>query len=84
MPIAWTNDGQWIFAYGKRLNLPIPIFRVNVQTGRVEPWKQIAPEDRVGATILAHVLVAKDGKSYYYSHHRNLSELFIVEGWGNQ
>jgi hypothetical protein len=34
--------------------------------------------------MLAHVLVAQDGKSYYYSHHRNLSELFSVEGWDNK
>ncbi len=84
MPISWTKDGQWIFAHGKRLTLPTPIFRVNVKTGRAEPWKQVAPTDREGVTLLAHVLVAQDGKSYYYSHHRNLSDLFIVEGWGNQ
>ncbi|MEO8132229.1 MAG: hypothetical protein ABI822_34350, partial [Bryobacteraceae bacterium] len=84
LPIAWTQDSQWIFAHGKGMNIPMPIFRVNVKTGHSEPWKQVAPVDREGVTMLAHVLVAQDGKSYYYSHHRNLSELFIVEGWGNQ
>jgi len=84
LPIAWTRDSQWIFAYGKGLALPMPIFRVNVKTGHAEPWKQVAPVDREGVTMLAHVLVAQDGKSYYYSHHRNLSELFIVDGWGNE
>ena len=84
LPIAWTRDSQWIFAYGKGLALPMPIFRVSVKTGHSEPWKQVAPVDREGVTMLAHVLVAQDGKSYYYSHHRNLSELFIVDGWGNE
>lgn len=83
LPIAWSKDGQWIFAHGKGLALPMPIFRVNVKTGHAEPWKQVAPVDREGVTMLGHILVAQDGKSYYYSHHRNLSELFIVDGWGN-
>ena len=82
MPSAWTKDSQWIFAHARKATLPMPIFRVNVQTGRAEPWKQVAPTDREGVTMLAHVLVAQDGKSYYYSHHRNLSELFIIDGWG--
>jgi DNA-binding winged helix-turn-helix (wHTH) protein/Tol biopolymer transport system component len=84
MPISWTTDGQWIFAHSKKRTLPTSIFRVNVQSSRAEPWKQIAPVDQEGVTMLAHVQVAQDGKSYYYSHHRNLSELFIVEGWDNR
>ncbi len=82
MPIAWTTDSQWIFAHGKSASPPVPIFRVNVKTGRAEPWMQVAPTDREGVDTLAHILLARDGKSYYYSHHRNLSALFIVEGWG--
>ncbi len=83
MPIAWTNDGQWVFAHGKMMGLPVSVFRVNVKTGKAELWKQIAPSDREGVTDLAHILIAQGGKSYFYSHHRNLSELFIVEGWDN-
>jgi DNA-binding winged helix-turn-helix (wHTH) protein/Tol biopolymer transport system component len=84
MPSAYTQDGQWIFAHAQNRDLPITIFRVNVQTGKSEPWKQVSPTDREGITDLAHILVARDGKSYFYSHHRILSELFILDGWENR
>jgi hypothetical protein len=84
MPSAYTQDGQWIFAHAQKRDLPVTIFRVNVQTGQAEPWKQVSPTDREGITDLAHILVARDGKSYFYSHHRILSELFILDGWENR
>jgi len=83
-PINYSQDGQWIFAHGRSASVPQSIFRINVQTGKADLWKQVSPPDREGVALLSHVQVAEDGKAFYYSHYRNLSDLFIVEGWDNK
>lgn len=82
------NPGESIVRFidsGKSLlirdrNLPLQITRVDVATGRREPWKQIVPADMAGVQSIPIVRFSADGRSYAYSVSRSLSDLFVVGG----
>jgi eukaryotic-like serine/threonine-protein kinase len=70
---------------GKRLlvvmpGIPAKIERVDLSTGRREPWKEIAPADPAGVQSNAGIKFSADGKSYAYSTLRILSDLYVVDG----
>ena len=64
----------------RRGNLPVEIDRVEIATGRREPWKTLQPRDVVGIDRIFPIVLTPDGKSYCYTATRNLSDLFVVDG----
>jgi hypothetical protein len=60
--------------------IPARSERVDLATGRAEPFREIAPPDRTGVVTLQGVQVVLDGRSYAYGYGRLLSTLFIVDG----
>jgi Tol biopolymer transport system component len=78
-PVAWTSDGTalWIFRRGE---LPAHVYRVEIATGRRELWKTIAPDDPAGVYSILDFDITPDGRSYFYSYWRVLSELYVVRG----
>lgn len=83
-----VNPGETIVRFidgGKSLlirdrNLPLQITRIDIATGRRDPWKQIVPADLAGVQSIPSVQFSADGKSYAYSIGRMLSDLFVVRG----
>jgi hypothetical protein len=54
--------------------------RIDVSTGRREPWKSLAPSDLTGLVSVGPVLMTPDGRQYAYGYLRNpTSELYLVE-----
>jgi serine/threonine protein kinase/Tol biopolymer transport system component len=82
------NSDERILAFfdgGKSLlvrspNLPVKITRVDVATGRREPFKEITPADSAGVQSIPTMRFSADGKSYAYSIGRILSDLYVVGG----
>lgn len=82
------NPGEGVLRFidgGKSLllrdrKIPLQITRVDIATGRREPWKQIVPADLAGVQTIPTVSFSADGKSYAYSIGRMLSDLFVVQG----
>jgi len=73
------------FEGGKSLLLrtrtvPVKITRVDLATGRRQPFKEIAPADPAGAQSVPSMRFSADGKSYAYSLGRSLSDLYVVDG----
>ena len=60
--------------------LPAQVFRVNLESGRREMWKELMPADRAGVASIFTVLPAADGRAYVYSYSRTLSQVYLVEG----
>ena len=56
------------------------IARLDLRTGRREPWKELTPADPAGVHNLWRVLLTSDGRHYAYSYQRDLSDLYLVEG----
>ena len=55
-------------------------YLVDVDTGRQELWKEIRPPDPAGFLGVGPLIVAADGRSYYYSYQRELADLYLIEG----
>ena len=80
-PIQWSADGVYVYAarYGE---VPLPVLRVNLKTGKKELWKELMPPERTGLWRVDDVAVTRDGRSYAYSFFRvAASDLFLVKGW---
>jgi Tol biopolymer transport system component len=61
-------------------NLPVKVTRIDIATGRREPFKEIMPADPAGVQAIPTLRFSADGKSYAYSIGRILSDLFVVDG----
>jgi hypothetical protein len=57
------------------------VFRIDLTNGRRELWKELAPNDPAGVLRIGRVRLTPDGETYAYNYLRNLSELFLVEGF---
>jgi len=74
----WSDDGRYLYAWNP-LELPFRVFRVEIATGKREPWKTITPQDPAGI-FSADLMLTPDGKSYAYNCKRTLNDLYLVEG----
>ena len=63
-----------------KARFPKRIQKLDLATGRVEPWKELTLEDLAGVVRIDPVRVAPDGRSWAYSYIRVLSNLYVVEG----
>jgi len=80
-PIAWSADGRSIYVYrfdfGDR---SVKVYRVRVETGERELWKEIVPSDPAGIEFIGPILMTPDASSYVYTYQRRSSDLYVVEG----
>jgi Tol biopolymer transport system component len=79
-PLRWSGSGTSILVQNPN-SVSGAVFRVDLSTGRYELWKQLSPADLSGVTQVSPAVISRDEKSYAYSFRRDLSELFIVDGW---
>lgn len=79
-PVGWIHDGLLVMRPGDPESPPGEIYRVDVNTGRHAPWKNIFPGDRAGIMVLVAFRVTPDGRSQAYSWHRALSNLYVADG----
>jgi Tol biopolymer transport system component len=77
--IRWSGDGHYLFLRRTEGPSHVKISRVDVATGRREPWKELKMPDPVGATI-AEIEMTPDGSAYAYSFQRDMTTLFLVGG----
>lgn len=76
-PISWTSDGHSLFVY--RLGeVPTKVDKLDLATGRRQPWKQLVPPDVSGVTDISAILITPDGNNYVYEYGRTLSDLYLV------
>jgi hypothetical protein len=76
---GWTHDGRSLFVR-RRGEVPLRVWKLDLATGRKEPWKELMPRDPAGVSTIAPVLITPDEKYYVYSYTRSLGELFVVDG----
>ena len=79
VPAQWSADGQYLYVY-RPIEVPARIFRLELSTGRREPWKELLPDDLAGVNVMATVVLTRDGRSYAYTCGQFLSDLYLVEG----
>jgi len=79
-PLRWSADGRSLFVR-RGSGLPAVVERVEVATGRRQPWKVLQPADPAGVFEISSILVAADGRSYAYTFATQIGTLYLAEGW---
>ncbi|HEY3202368.1 MAG TPA: protein kinase [Thermoanaerobaculia bacterium] len=77
--VGWTADGRSVFV-GTDRALPARIFRIELETGRRELWKEFMPGDPTGITRLGAMAVSKDGKTILFGYGHRVGDLYVAEG----
>jgi serine/threonine protein kinase len=78
-PLRFSPDGKTLYLW-KRGEVPARVTRLEIESGKREPWKTLLPADPAGVERISNVVVTPDGKGYAYCFTRLLSDLFVVEG----
>jgi eukaryotic-like serine/threonine-protein kinase len=82
--LSWTADGQSLYLSPKRSGAlalrSAKVFRVNVQTGKIEPWKTFGEQTGAGVSSVSPPYLSRDGTGYAYLYIRVLSEAYIITG----
>ncbi len=78
--VQWSPDSKFFYA-AEVGSVPVRILRVEVATGRREPWRELGPPDLSGLIDISPVFLTPDGKSYAFGFGRAAtSDLYLVEG----
>jgi hypothetical protein len=56
------------------------VYRRNLLTDRVEPWKELMPADPAAVILLDGPVLSGDGRTYVYGYNRVLNDLYIAVG----
>lgn len=77
--LRWSGAGKSLLAqYGP---VPAQLFRIDLETGKYKLWREIAPFDLSGVSVIWPAVLSQDERTIVYSFRRDLSELFVVDGW---
>ncbi|HET7498799.1 MAG TPA: hypothetical protein VFM00_10905 [Candidatus Eisenbacteria bacterium] len=77
--IGWSSDGRAVFAF-ERGRIPAPVLRIDLASGRAEPWMEVHPRSTGGVNGFNVVWLSADGERYVGGYSRTLSELFLLKG----
>ena len=77
--IDWAGDPEHIFtqqntSYGANLR------RLDLKSGKSEPWQVIRPKDQVGLRPMNPVAITPDGKWIAYAYGNTLDQLYVSDG----
>ncbi len=82
--IGWTPDGESLYVVSPRQGAialkTAKVNLVNIQTGKMEPWKTLGEETSAGVSSVAEPRLSSDGTAYAYVYVRVLSEAYVVTG----
>jgi len=75
-PLRWSADGKAL--YVQKGSSPLQIHRVDAATGVPTLVRELAPTDPAGAATMRMMVLTPDAATMVYSHHRVLSDLYLV------
>jgi eukaryotic-like serine/threonine-protein kinase len=79
-PLRWTSDGRALFVRRTVRELPARVYRVDIETGRRELWKEFTPADPAGIWNITPAAISADGQIILFNYFRTLSDLYLAEG----
>jgi Tol biopolymer transport system component len=77
---GWSPDGGSVYVVSSRREKTAKVYRVNIQTGKMELWKIFGAEGGAGVTETGPPHFSADGSAYAYVYVRVLSEAYVVTG----
>jgi eukaryotic-like serine/threonine-protein kinase len=79
-PVAWGESSQVLFARRRVLGRLVPVFKIDLASGKRQQVTEVGPADATGAPLVFLVELSRDGKRYAYSTWRSNGALFLIEG----
>jgi eukaryotic-like serine/threonine-protein kinase len=75
----WSPEGRFLYV-GPSGPSSAKVSRLDLATGRREPWREITVADPTG--VIAHIVpfITPDGRAYAYDVWRSLNDLYLVQG----
>jgi hypothetical protein len=80
VPIGWGESSDVIYARHRTLGRLVPLFKVDLTSGRRQQIGQLGLADPKGAPLVLLTQVSRDGRHYAYYSSQALWTLFLVEG----
>jgi DNA-binding winged helix-turn-helix (wHTH) protein/Tol biopolymer transport system component len=77
--LGWSRQSKSLLAQFNSVSAKL--LRVDLATGRYKTWKEIVPLDSTGVSVIWPGVLSEDERTFVYSFQRDLSELFVVDGW---
>ncbi len=77
--LRWSQSDKTLLAQSD--SVPAILYRVDVESGKFKPWKEIAPLDLANVSRIWPAHLSQDEHTIVYAYPRILSELFVVDGW---
>jgi eukaryotic-like serine/threonine-protein kinase len=77
-PIAWCGKGSLLMS--RQGEIPVEVVKVDVQSGKQQPWKVLAPANRTALSLLSPVRFAPDCETYAYTAQYDPSTLTVMSG----
>jgi len=78
--VGWAPDGQSLYVVSRGAAKVMRVFRANIETGKMEPWKNFGEEAGAGVSSIGRLQFSSDGTAYAYIYVRTLSEAYVVTG----
>ena len=78
--VRFSADGKSLIVVSLWSDVPVKVERLDLATGRREPYKTLGPADMTGAIQIAPIAVSDDGRSHALTVRRMASHLFLVQG----
>jgi len=78
-PITWSADARFLYVYQPG-ELPAHVYRIEIKSGQRTLWKDLMPTDPAGVENIGPILLTPDAKTCVFGYHRNLADLYLVEG----
>jgi hypothetical protein len=75
----WSGDGRSLFLLNDG-NWPCQVHRLNLATGQLKLWQQVAPSDPTGIIFCSLIVPSEDGRSYAYTYLRCMTDIVLAEG----
>jgi hypothetical protein len=78
--IGGSTDSEALYVSPDTSAIPLQIIKVNITTGRRQPFITISPADPAGIVALSRPIFSGDEKWYIYNQVRELSVLYTATG----
>jgi eukaryotic-like serine/threonine-protein kinase len=80
-PIGWTRDGTSLYIVHRSPDRHhITVNRLNVVTGKIEPWKVLGNDVSSGVASIGGLTFSKESDAYAYIYVQDLAQAFLVRG----
>jgi Tol biopolymer transport system component len=78
---GWAPDGGSLYVASGGANQRIrQLFKLNITTGKMDPWKTFGADSGAGISEVGPPQFSRDGSAYAYVYVRILSEAYVVKG----